>query len=494
MARSRADQEATRENGVDTKPAASIEAAPNRRRRDGSFARFSTAIRYLESRVNLERSRMPRAVADAMKLDRMHALLDRMGNPHRSLRCVHVAGSKGKGSVCEMVASCLDGCGYGVGLYTSPHVADIRERIRVAGRLISEAAMTRSISRVRDAAVMIAEEHGEPTYFEVLTAAALHHFAEQAVDIAVLEVGLGGRLDATNVVKPDVVGLTEIHLEHCEILGDTLEKIAAEKAGIMKPGVPALSVPQPGGVIEVFEAKAAEVGCELALLGREIDYSVRFESAHRMKPHARVCVSTPRSRFEHLPSPLTGEHQAPNCGLALAIMDRLREQGLGCDERSVATGLARTPAGGRMELVWERPRVMIDGAHTPESLGSLIRALSVTQTFDSLVMVFGCSADKDIDGMLREIGRGADKAIFTRAAGSARGVEPRELTARFGEITGKMSQTEPDPRAAINAAARAVGPGDLIVVTGSFHVAGEAKALFDAKRSGTLPASHGAGS
>lgn len=458
-----------------------IEPAP-KKRRFRPFSSYSAALKFLDDRVNFERVRPQRVDREGFTLDRMHALLAALGDPQESLSVVHVAGSKGKGSTCEMVASCMRACGSTVGLYTSPHLTDVRERARINGEPIDETGFIRCLSRCRDAAKEIAGEHGEPTYFELTTAMALVHFAEQAVDLAVLEVGLGGRLDSTNVVRPVVCGISEIQLEHTAILGDTLEEIAAEKAGIMKPGVPVVTVPQTKEVLTKFRAIAGEVGAELLVLGKDIDYSSRFEASHGMGPHARVCVSSDRSAYEHLPVPLMGEHQAPNCGLALAIVDQLRGKGFNAPEREVALGLAATPRHGRMEMVWDEPPIMIDGAHTGESVRALVRGIGAHLRCDSMVVIFGCAADKNIDEMLEEIGRGADKIIFTKSSTNPRAMNPAELRKRFEALTGKMAQVEPTAKDAINVAARAVGRDDLILVTGSFWLAGEARALLEAKK------------
>src|SRR5205814_7510480 len=210
---------------------------------------------------------------DAFKLDRMAALLDHLDNPQRDVKCVHIAGSKGKGSVVEMTAACLEACGYTTGVYTSPHLVDTRERVRIGAEMIGYVPFARLTQRVAQAGEAIRRKQGEPTFFECLTAMALCYFAEQAVDIAVVEVGLGGRLDATNLVQPEVTAVTAIQLEHTALLGDTVEKIAAEKAGIFKPGVTALTVPQPKGVLEVFRQAAAAVGAPLEVLGQEIEFS-----------------------------------------------------------------------------------------------------------------------------------------------------------------------------------------------------------------------------
>lgn len=436
---------------------------------------YTMALRYLSERTNVERTRPQNLSPDAFKLDRMAALLDRLGNPQRDVRCVHIAGSKGKGSTVEMTASCLASCGYATGVYTSPHLVDVRERIRINNDLIGYAAFARLCQKVALAAQGIEKQQGPVSYFEVLTALALLYFQEQAVDIAVVEVGLGGRLDATNLIHPEVTGITAIQLEHTQLLGDTVEKIAKEKAGIFKAGVTAIIVPQTPSVMEVFREEAARVGAPLEIIGQTIDFSCRFEATPDLGPHARVCLTTPRSNFEHLPVPLKGEHQAHNCGLALAILDKLRDRGFETPERQVAEGLARTNSSGRMELAWRSPRILLDGAHTPDSIACLVKAIGAHVRYDSMVVIFGCAADKDLRGMLGKLSMGADKIIFTRAAGNARAAEPRELQRRFAEISHKMTQSAKNFPEALKLASGAVGKGDLILVTGSFYLVGEAK-------------------
>ena len=464
-----------------TKPVAETGASgtrPKKPAQSKEFSDYAGALAYLANRPNVEQSRPSQVdVAKIFNLERMRALVAALGHPERNLRCVHVAGSKGKGSVCEMTASCLSACGYAVGLYTSPHLVSVHERIRINQTQIDERAFTSGMRTVAAAAAGLARRLGELTYFELMTALAFVHFAEQAVDLAIIETGMGGRLDATNVVTPELSVITAIQLEHTEILGNTLEAIAAEKAGIIKPGVPVLTGPQTPGVMAVLTEAASASGSPLLRLSHDFDFSYRFESSTELGPHAKVCLTSLRSCFEHLPVPLKGDHQAVNCGLALAVIDTLRGKGLDAPERAVAEGLAKTPSNGRLELIHKEPRIFVDGAHNPDSIAALVRAIGAQVRYDSMVVIFGCAADKDVPALLANIALGADKVIFTKAEGSARAMESRDLLRRFAEVHGKMAQTAPTLKEALNMANSAVGRDDLILVTGSFALAGEAKRL-----------------
>lgn len=441
------------------------------------FASYEDAHAYLFARVDLERARLTREHLDKFKLDRMRAIAQKLGDPQDAIRVVHVAGTKGKGSTCAMIASALEGCGYTVGLYTSPHLVDVRERVQINAELISRDDFRDAMDKVAQAAAAVEGKHGEATFFELITALSFVYFADKAVDIAVVEVGLGGRLDATNIVRPDVAIVTEISRDHTQILGETLPEIAREKAGIFKASGAAITMPQQPGVLEAMREVAEKAGARLEVLGKDIDFSYRFESSADLGPHHRVCVTSPRSNFEHFASPLAGEHQAYNCGLALAAMDKLRERGLETPEGDVAHGLSCTVIPGRMELAWKHPRILLDGAHNAASLGALVKTVGAHVPYDSMVMIFGCAADKDIPAMLEKVDMGADKVIFTRSSLNPRACEPRDLQRRFHEISGKMSQVEGELKGALNLAAKAVTKGDLIVVTGSFYLVGEAKML-----------------
>ena len=448
----------------------------SRKRVPTTIRTFQTAMNFLNSMTNYEKMTRVGYTSVNFNLARMNRLLAALGNPHRKLRSVHIAGSKGKGSTAAMLSSMLSNAGLCVGLYTSPHVTTIRERIQVDGEMITETEMTKLMAKIAPLAGRAAKD--QPTFFEILTALAFLYFVNKKVDIAVVEAGLGGRLDSTNVLKPEVCGITSISLDHVGQLGNTLEQIAEEKAGIFKAGVPAVSAPQPGEVRQVLDRVAAKVRTPLHFTGKDIEFSYRFESSQGTGPHTRVSLTTGSSRFEHLAVPMPGDHQAINCGLALSLMAILKEKGLKIDDQMAIEGLAKTWLPGRMEMVHGDPRILLDGAHNAASVEALMRAIGQNVAYDSMVVIFGCRMDKDINGMLNHIRLGADKVIFT-STGSPRSADPAELAAEYLERSGKMAQVADRFDEALDIAERAVTREDLICVTGSFYLAGRAKRVIE---------------
>jgi dihydrofolate synthase/folylpolyglutamate synthase len=402
----------------------------------------------------------------------MNRLLAGVGNPHKKLRTVHIAGTKGKGSTAAMLAAMLSNAGLKVGLYTSPHLMNIRERVQINDEMISEVDMTRLMAKIAPVVKKLVKD--EPTFFEIMTTLGFMHFAEQAVDIAVIEAGLGGRLDSTNVLKPEVCAITSISYDHMDQLGNTLGKIAEEKAGIFKAGVPAVTVPQTDEARKVLVDMAAKVGAPLLFTGKDIEFSYRFESSRASGPQTRVSLTAGSCRFEHLAVPLPGDHQAVNCGLALSIMAILKDRGFAIEEQKAIEGLAKAKLPGRMETINEMPRILVDGAHNAASVEALMRAIGQNISYDSMVVIFGARADKDIRGMLRHIQLGADKVIFT-TANSPKAADPVELAAEYAEQCGKMAQVAPTLEEALDIAERAVTREDLICITGSFYLVGRAK-------------------
>ena len=433
---------------------------------------FSRAVEYLLEQTDYERMRVVQYDESTFKLDRMHQILDELGNPQDQVPMVHVAGTVGKGSTIAMLTSMLRGSGYAVGQYTSPHLVDMRERIVVNDNMIEEEEFTLAINEVSQAAK---KRNVTPTFFEMITAAAFKHFADNAVDIAVIETGLGGRLDSTNVIHPLLTLITQIDLDHTHILGDTLEDIAKEKAGIFKKSIPAISCQQNNSIGDVLRKCAEDSGCELEIIGDDIEFSSRFVTSNAGVPQNRICIITENTQFMHTPVPLPGEHQARNCGLALAAICKLKTLGFTFEDSDLHESLRHSKTEGRMELAWDKPKILLDGAHNPTSLQSLIRCIGAHIPYDSMVCIFGCCADKDVNGMLMKLSLGADKIIFTKSQGNPRAAEPQILQRQFAELSGKMTQVADTLSDALEIAARATSRDDLICVTGSFYLVGDAK-------------------
>src|SRR5688500_18676748 len=369
---------------------------------------YAKALRFLSSLNDFERLRIVRYNSQNFDLDRMSTLLKKLGNPQDSFRSVHVAGTKGKGSTCAMIASMLGASGYKTALYSSPHLVDVRERMCIGGETISQADFTRLVRLIEP---VVKKSKPTPTYFDVLTAVAFKWFAEQKVEIAVVETGLGGRLDSTNVLKPEVTAITSISKDHMAQLGPTIARIAEEKAGIFKTGVPAVTIQHSPDAELVLKRVAESRGVQLAVAGKDIEFSYRFESSRLQGPHNRICLTTANSRFEHLSVPLLGEHQAINCGLALSVIDRLKTRGFAINDSRAMEGLLKTTIPGRMEMVSQQPRVLVDGAHNAASVDAMMRAIGQHIPYDSMVVIFGCCGDKDVSGMLERITSGDRKSV-----------------------------------------------------------------------------------
>jgi dihydrofolate synthase / folylpolyglutamate synthase len=437
------------------------------------FSNYRQAMAYLFEKTDYEKQERLRYNVTTFSLERMRNLLTLLGDPQVKISTVHIAGTKGKGSTATMLARMLESNGYTVGLYTSPHLVHLHERIVVNSEMIGDADMLRLLNRIHTSVEKLAKTD-TPTFFEIMTALAFMHFADRNVDIGIIETGLGGRLDSTNVIEPQVVGITSLSIDHKLQLGDTIDRIAMEKAGVFKKGVPAVTVQQDPAAMMVLQEQALAVKAPLSVTGTDIDFSYRFETSREHGPHTRICLTTPTSKFEHLRVPLHGKHQAINCGLALALLDKLRSTGYEIDIDKAADGLHQVTLAGRMEMICEDPRIMIDGAHNAASIRALIHAIGQNIPYDSMVVIFGCNSDKDISGMLTQLQYGADKVIFTRSS-SPKAISPQDLGDMYTEICGKMYQTSSTLGEALQLAHSAVGREDLICIAGSFYLIGQAK-------------------
>jgi len=424
------------------------------------------ALAWLNAKVNFERQANRNLAVRVLKLDRMRALSRTLGDPHLAVPAIHVAGSKGKGSITRMAASILSATELRTGAFTSPHLIAPNERIAVDRQPISDNDLAAALWRVGQAEASlppdVSSRFGSPTYFEVITATAFDYFAHSRCDAAVYEVGLGGRLDSTNIVQPKVCVLASIELEHTDILGHTLPEIAREKAGILKPGVPAISVPQPPTVLDAFRELAQIANAPLLVLGQEIPFEHRLEAGH-----AIVDVDVSGRSFTTVRSPLPGIHQAANTAAAIAACAVFMGEQL--TNAAVAEGLERTPRDGRMEVVATNPTLIIDGAHTPASIQATLAALPPHG--GPIVVLFGCAKDKDAPGMLDQLAKVNARVILTQAGPRA------QLADKLSAIYKPESESFADPTQALAQARGIAGPTGLILACGSFMLAGAIKAL-----------------
>ena len=442
---------------------------------------YQDALAYLDSFVNYERHHQPEAMRN-VKLARMQRLCQRIGDPQRQFRSVLVTGTNGKGSICAMLYSMLRSSRLRVGLYTSPHIERLRERIRVwtsgqdeAPRThgddwISEEAFTGVIERLWPVLEELRTDPllGPPTYFEALTAAAFTYFRERQVDVAVLEVGMGGRLDATNVVDQAVSIIGPVDLDHADVLGDDPVAIAAEKAGIIKPGQIVLSAPQSGAVSAVLHATCQGQAVPLLTCGREITARILSHSVEGLQ----VTVTGLRGIYEHLPIPLIGRHQADNAALAIGALEALSSSGI--PSRLVERGLARVDWPGRQEVVSIEPLVILDGGHNPHAADALGRTLIELCDGRRIHLLLGLSADKAPEAIAQRLGPLAVSATCTKSR-HPRAMDPTELAMRCAPFCADVHVMS-DPIDAYTYLLNAVDPQDVILVTGSFFLVGQLRA------------------
>jgi dihydrofolate synthase/folylpolyglutamate synthase len=407
-------------------------------------------------------------VAADLRLEPMRRLLSRLGDPHRDLRIVHVAGTKGKGSTAAMLAAIIGRAGYRTGLFTSPHLCRVEERFQIDGLPISDDELTTLLLDVRDAGV------DGLTFFEAATAVGLLHFVRRRVGAAVVEVGLGGRFDSTNVCRPSVAVLTSVSFDHTKQLGNRLESIAFEKAGIVKPGRPCVSGVMAPEARAVIERICTERHAPLRQLDR--DFHVAATPGRVTLDDVdwpRIAVTTARRRWPEMAVNLLGEHQTANAAVAVACVEVLREQGWHLPDPAVAAGLADVTWPARMEIVGRRPLVVLDCAHNVASAVAVVDTLRTSFPPGRRLLVFAGSSDKDIAGMFRVMAPHFTHAYLTRYTDNPRSVPPEQLAALWCSAGDTGFTTCATPLEAWHTARAAARTEDLICVTGSVFLAGE---------------------
>ena len=432
---------------------------------------FADATRYLSRFINYERQPQVPYTREAFNLDDFERFLTQLESPHRRLNSVVVAGTKGKGSTAAMIAAIAQASGLTVGLYTSPHLCSIRERIRVNGEMISEGDFAALITELRphlDRTGSGATRRFR-TFFEILTAMALMHFRAVGVDVAVLEVGLGGRLDATNVVTPLVSVITPISLDHTDILGETIPLIAREKAGIIKPRGLAVVSPQPQEAMAVIRAVCAAQGARLVDVARE----VHCRTLHASWQGSAFTLESPIRSYPPLKIPLAGPHQILNAATAIATVEQLAAQGFPIGPAGIGQGLRQVQWEGRLETVSRQPWVVLDGAHNRDSARRVRESLATCFPSRRLILVLGVAANKDLEGIIEELVPLASQVIATQAEPS-RAAPPQRLAELASKWTAHVLVRE-DVREALAQAIILADEGDLILVTGSLYLVGDAR-------------------
>ena len=440
---------------------------------------YEEALDYIYSFTDYEKTTSYRYAPKFFDLARMERLLASLDNPHRRFPSVHIAGTKGKGSTAAMTASVLQAAGYRTGLYTSPHLHTFRERIRVDGQPIGRAEVVALAERLRP----LVEGVEGITTFEVMTAMAFLYFVERGVDFAVLEVGLGGRLDATNVVAPLVSVITSLSYDHTHILGHTLAQIAREKAGIIKRRVPVVSAPQPPEAMAVIEQVCREREAELVVVGR--DWTWEAGEANLKGQWFKVAGGGGQEASRSFWIPLLGRHQLINATLAVAAVEMLRQRGVHIPEASLREGLRRVRWPGRLEVLGRRPFLIVDCAHNADSAQKLAAALRELFAYRDLILVFGASADKDIRGMMRALLPLAREVILTRAH-HPRAADPGELREEARSLGWEAAISE-DVAGALSQALELADEDDLVCVTGSTFVVAEAREAWAELTGGAMP-------
>lgn len=432
---------------------------------------YEEAIKYLGGFVDFEKV-VDYNYRKEIGLARIKALLEEVGNPHLGLRVIHIAGTKGKGSSCAMIASILKEAGYKVGLYISPHLINPRERISIDGFNISEEDMASLVKQIKPSIDRVSRILlNKPSLFEIYTTLAFVFFQNMDVDFAVVETGLGGRLDATNVVNPLCCGITPISLEHTQRLGNTVLEIAKEKAGIIKTNSVCISSPQNKEVLNLLRETALKKGCKFFEVGCDINVKFDYFDGAFQVFH----IDGIFNKYTKLYLPLLGQHQLINASLAVGIVEVLRYYDIIIDEASIRIGLKNVRWDGRLQIIHRSPFVVVDGAQNQASANALINAILHIFNFRRLILVLGISRDKDVYGIWKELSVLNPIPILTRSK-HPRAFDPEELRRLLSlpdtsEITNTVSQ-------AIDRALMVSKTTDLILITGSLFVVGEALCYF----------------
>ncbi len=433
---------------------------------------YNQALDYLYSFVDYSLKKASELAKADFNLDRMRELLALLGNPHEKYPVIHVAGTKGKGSTSALMASALTASGYRTGLYTSPHLQDYCERIQIDGKDVSHVGLVELVEQVKP----FVDKVPKLTTFEITTAIGFLYFAAQKIDAAVIEVGLGGRLDATNVVTPRVSVITSLSYDHMAVLGNTLTLIAGEKAGIIKPSIPVVSSPQVNEARVVLEKVSVERGSPLTLVGRDVTFEA---GVHSLDGQTFEIVRGPWSNVQEksviLRIPLLGAHQVEN---AVTAYTALKASGLGISEEAIRKGFAEVKWPCRFEIASLKPTVIFDSAHNQDSFVKLRETLDEYFPGRKVILILGASEDKSLTEMLGEIKPRLRLLIATKAD-HPRALEPEKIVETANRIPVRAETAAPVSAALARALELAAGRDDVVLSAGSMFVTAEVKTAWE---------------
>ncbi len=429
---------------------------------------YQQALDYINGYTDYEKIGMPHDPA-FYDLRRVDEFLSILGDPHKKAGSVHITGTNGKGSVAIMIAYALTAAGYPTGLYTSPHLHSWRERIRVDGDMISEAELAQLVSELKPYVEEVNQRatYGQLTTFEFLTCLAFAYFGKRGVKFQALEVGMGGRFDATSVITPIVAVITTIGLDHTDVLGDTIAQITAEKCGIIKPDSTVVISLQPPEAAKVIKKTCAERGAKLIEVGKD----VTWRSLSSDLDGQRFEVNVRRGKYQ-LFLPILGEHQLVNAATAMAALEVLAEKGFDIPAEEIAEGFSKVEWPGRFQVLRRNPPLVVDGAHNIDAARSLKKALKQYLDFKKAILVMGASDDKNIKGVIAELAPLFDRVIVTRSR-HPRSMAPAPLAAEFARH-GLKARIADDVPSALSQALAMAGEKDLVCLAGSLFIVGEA--------------------
>jgi dihydrofolate synthase/folylpolyglutamate synthase len=407
-------------------------------------------------------------------LERTEKMLELLGNPEKKLKCIHLAGTNGKGSISAMIGQILMEEGYKTGLYTSPFIQEFGERIQINRENITKEEVAELVTRISTVVEqVIALGYDAPTQFEIVTVAAFLYFYEKNVDYVVLEVGLGGRLDSTNVVTPILSVISSISFDHMDILGDNLEKIAYEKAGIIKDNVPVVIYPQDRSVYRVIEKIAAAKNCAVTYADRgEVSFSRVFIDEDFIGQEIEVNT---RTKEYTVKLSLLGKHQLMNCLTAVTAIEALIKKGIVISEKSITDGLSKVKWMARMEVLNKNPLVVIDGAHNRDGMFMLIKSIKEYFEYDKLILILGILADKEVEKMVGLISKKAHKVICVTPHN-----ERAELAQNLKKVVEKYNKNSvafDDYQEAYEEALNSCGENDLLLISGSLYMVGDMRKI-----------------